>query len=82
MERDFETNSSHLCTNRLALWCPVCGAKENQVCTHAKGQRFDAHNAHAVTSYAKPYPVGSTPHTAPQRTVENRTNWTQKVWER
>jgi hypothetical protein len=46
MERDFETNSSHLVSSRLSLWCPVCGAREGQPCKeHKKGLRFDAHNA-------------------------------------
>ena len=39
---------THLVNSRLALWCPVCGAKEGQACTHVKGNRFDAHNEHAV----------------------------------
>jgi hypothetical protein len=48
MEHDFETNSSHFCTSRTSLWCPVCGAKEGQGCTYVKGLRFSAHNANVI----------------------------------
>jgi hypothetical protein len=48
MERDFETNSSHLCTSRTALWCPICGAAAGQGCSPVKGLRFAGHNLYAL----------------------------------
>ena len=51
MERDFETNSSHFCTSRTSLWCPVCGAKEGQGCTAVHGLRFTGHDAYAMGAY-------------------------------
>jgi len=43
-----ETNSSHYVMSRTALWCPICGAKENQGCTPVKGLRFAGHNIYAL----------------------------------
>jgi hypothetical protein len=48
MERNFESNSSHLCTSRTALWCPICGAAAGQGCTFVKGLRFTGHNIYAL----------------------------------
>ena len=53
-ERDSETNSSHYCTSRTALWCSVCGAKENQGCTPVKGLRFTGHNLYALGQMSRP----------------------------
>jgi hypothetical protein len=47
-------NSSHYASSRIALWCPVCGAKEGQGCTYVEGLRFHGHNNYAV---AAPRPV-------------------------
>ena len=48
MERDFETNSSHYVTSRVALWCPICGAAAGQGCKPVKGLRFHGHNIYAL----------------------------------
>lgn len=52
MEIEVQT---HLCTSRLSLWCPVCGAREGQGCTPVKGLRFESHNTHAISFVARPY---------------------------
>jgi hypothetical protein len=79
MERDFETNSSHLVTSRTALWCPVCGAKENQGCHEVKGLRFSGHNLYAVgqtfqpitPSYFDPLPARRDAPNTPRRRFIN-----------
>lgn len=45
---DYESNSSHLCTNRTSLWCPICGAAEGRGCTQVAGLRFSGHNGFAL----------------------------------
>ena len=53
MERE-ETNSSHYVASRTALWCPICGAKENHGCTPVKGLRFSGHNLSATGQVSRP----------------------------
>jgi hypothetical protein len=54
MERDFETNSSHLVPSRTTLWCPVCGAEEGKGCKPVKGLRFASHDAYATGTVIRP----------------------------
>lgn len=81
MERDYETNSSHYCTSRISLWCPVCGAKENQGCNAVGGLRYASHDAYATGQVPRPVIVPSFWETAPARKdVGNRPKWTPKQW--
>lgn len=77
MERE-ETNSSHLCTSRTALWCPICGAAEGKGCTPVKGLRFAGHNLSA-TGYLRPeIPAAWEPTVA--RKDAPRAKWAVKGW--
>jgi hypothetical protein len=77
MEIEVQT---YLCTSRLSLWCPVCGAREGQGCTPVKGLRFESHNTHAISfvatgMYSKP--VGM--YGKPQNREPFRPKWTTQV---
>ena len=48
IERD---ESTRYVPSRLSLWCPICGARENQACKEVKGLfmlRYAAHNMYAL----------------------------------
>ena len=66
MERE-ETNSSHYVASRTALWCPICGAKENHGCTPVKGLRFSGHNLSATGQVSRPALTPSFWETTPAR---------------
>ena len=79
MERE-ETNSSHFCTSRTSLWCPVCGAREGQGCTYVKGLRFAAHNVNTIGPSPQeqretiPFPKRTTLFNRPNRTPSRWVN--------
>jgi hypothetical protein len=78
---DFEVNSSHYVSSRLSLWCPVCGAKENQPCKTHQGNRFDSHNAYALGTVPRPVIqlVDASVPTA-RKDAGNRPKWTPQKW--
>jgi len=51
---DYEVSATRYVSGRLALWCPVCGARENKACTPVNGIQFDSHNAYAAGTIFKP----------------------------
>ena len=67
MEREPEVNNSHYVMSRTALWCPICGAKENQGCTTVKGLRFQGHNLSATGQVSRPVLTPSFWETTPAR---------------
>ena len=87
MERDFETNSSHYCSSRTALWCPICGAKENQGCKPVDGVRFESHNNYALGTVPRPV-ITTEPWESPTKWGNgpapkgkgDRPKWTPKNW--
>jgi hypothetical protein len=83
MEREFESNSSHLCTSRTSLWCPICGAQENRGCTEAKhgGLRIAYHNA--VVTGTVPRPVITPEKWEPAAVKKDapKKGWSPKGWQ-
>jgi hypothetical protein len=79
MERE-ETNNSHYAPNRMALWCPVCGAREGQGCTYVEGLRFHGHNNYAL---GVPRPTVQIPmqwEPTPVRKDAPKRGWTPGGW--
>jgi hypothetical protein len=80
MERDYESNSSHLCTSRTSLWCPICGAVEGRSCTEVEGLRFSGHNLHALGA-PKPVQIPTAWEPTVARKDAPRPGWTPAGWE-
>ena len=58
MEREEVTHFVH---SRLSLWCPVCGAGQNQGCKPVGGLRFRSHDEIATGTVPRPAPEPYTP---------------------
>lgn len=51
---------SHYVTNRLAIWCPCCGASEGEACNSiVGGPRHKGHDSYVGRT---PTPVVAMPH--------------------
>jgi hypothetical protein len=52
-ERSYDTTNRYV-SNRLSLWCPICGVQEGKGCKPVGGLRFASHDAYALGTVPKP----------------------------
>ncbi len=79
---DFE-NTLRYVPNRTSLWCPMCGAKENQGCTEVKGLfslRFASHNAIATGTVNRSVTIPAAWEAPVPKGPANRPKWTPERW--
>lgn len=76
---DYESSSSRYVSSRLSLWCPICGARENQGCKVKPGILFDSHNAIVLGTVPRPV-IGVEVDYTPRLAPKDRPKWNPKTW--